>query len=126
MNNSKLLVIGRALIASLFIPSGISKLLGFAGTVGYVASAGLPFPALGAAAAVVVELVFGLALLFGFKTRIVSLVIAAFTLAAGFAFHQFWSAPAEMAQMQQIQFMKNIAIAGGLLVLAAVSGKKQQ
>ena len=64
-----LALVGRILIAYLFIPAGIGKLMGFAGTVGYINSVGLPLPEVGAAIAILVELVLGIALLVGFKTR---------------------------------------------------------
>jgi putative oxidoreductase len=111
-------LVGRILIAYLFIPAGIGKLMGFAGTVGYVASAGLPLPEVGAALAIVVELGLGIALLLGYKTRFTAFVMAAFTVAAALFFHKYWSAPDAMKMMQQINFNKNIAIAGGLIALA--------
>ncbi|MDM0057095.1 DoxX family protein [Variovorax sp. J22G47] len=113
-----LALVGRILIAYLFIPAGIGKLMGFAGTVGYITSVGLPLPQVGAAIAVIVELGLGIALLLGYKTRIVAIVMALFTIAAAVFFHKYWSAPDAMKMMQQINFNKNIAIAGGLLALA--------
>ena len=112
-------LIGRVLIAALFIPAGFGKLMGFAGTVGYIASTGLPLPQVGAAIAVVVELGVGIAFLLGFKTRISAIVLAVFTVMAAVFFHKYWSAPDAMKMMQQINFNKNIAIAGGLLAFAA-------
>ena len=114
-----LALIGRILIAYLFIPAGFGKLMGFAGTVGYITSAGLPLPQVGAVIAIVVELCLGIALLLGYKTRIVAIVMALFTVAAALFFHKYWSAPDAMKMMQTINFNKNIAIAGGLLALAA-------
>ena len=113
-----LALVGRILIAYLFIPAGIGKLMGFAGTVGYITSMGLPLPQVGAAIAVIVELGLGIALLLGYKTRVVAIVMALFTVAAAVFFHKYWSAPDAMKMMQQINFNKNIAIAGGLLALA--------
>jgi len=112
-------LIGRLMIAFLFIPAGIGKLMGFAGTVGYIASAGLPLPQAAAVLAIVVELGFGIALLLGFKTRWTAIVMALFTVATALFFHPYWSAPEAMKMMQEINFDKNIAIAGGLLALAA-------
>ena len=112
-------LVGRILIAYLFIPAGFGKLMGFAGTVGYITSAGLPLPQVDAAAAIIVELGFGIALLLGFKTRIVAIVMAVFTVATALFFHKFWAVPDAMKMMQTINFNKNIAIAGGLLVIAA-------
>jgi putative oxidoreductase len=116
---SPLALAARVLLALLFVPAGFSKIAGFAGTVGYIGSVGLPLPQLGAVIAIVVELGFGLALLVGFQTRIAALVIAVFTVAAGVFFHAFWSMPAEQVMINQIMFMKNLAIAGGLLALVA-------
>lgn len=110
---------GRLLLAALFLPAGIGKLTGFAGTVGYISSVGLPLPTVAAALAAVVEIAGGLALLFGFGTRIAALALAGFTLVASFFFHAYWAAPADQAFMQQLLFFKNIAVTGGLLALAA-------
>jgi len=109
----------RLLIAALFLPAGISKITGFAGTVGYIGSVGLPLPAVGAALAIAVEVLGALALIVGYQTRLAALVLALFTLVASFFFHAYWSVPAEQAFMQQLLFFKNIAVVGGLFVLAA-------
>ena len=112
-------LIARVLLAALFLPAGISKLTGFAGTVGYISSVGLPLPAVGAALALTVEIVGSLALLAGFGTRIAAVVLAAFTLVASFFFHAYWAVPADQAFVTQLLFFKNIAVVGGLLALAA-------
>ena len=114
-----LALLGRILLAVLFVPAGIGKLTGFAGTVGYIGSVGLPLPQLGAALAIVVALGLGLALLAGFKTRFAAAVLALFTLAASFFFHNYWALPADKAMVQQLMFMKNVAITGGLLAFVA-------
>ncbi|AEG92599.1 DoxX family protein [Ramlibacter tataouinensis] len=111
--------LGRALIALLFIPAGFSKIGGFAGVTGYIASKGLPMPAAGAALAIVVELLIGLMLLAGFKTRFSALVLAVFTVVASVVFHNFWALQGAQAMAQQQAFFKNIAVVGGLLVLMA-------
>ena len=116
---SSLALAGRLLLASLFLPAGISKLTVFAGTVGYISSVGLPLPSVAAALAAVVEIGGALALLFGFGTRIAALALAGFTLVASFFFHAYWAVPADQAFVQQLMFFKNIAVTGGLLVLAA-------
>ena len=112
-------LIGRALIALLFIPAGFSKIGGFTGTAGYIASKGLPLPEVGVVIAIVIELGAGLMLLAGFGTRIAALALAAFTLVATFIFHNYWGVPAEQQMVQQLMFFKNIAVVGGLLTLAA-------
>lgn len=110
---------GRLLLASLFLPAGIGKLTGFAGTIAYISSAGLPMPALAAAAALIVEIGGGVALIAGAGTRIAALVLALFTLVASFVFHAYWAVPADQQYVTQLLFFKNIAVAGGLLTLAA-------
>lgn len=110
---------GRLLLAALFLPAGISKLTGFQGTVGYITSVGLPLPTIAAALALVLEIAGGIALIAGAGTRIAALALAFFTLVASFFFHAYWSAPADQQFVQQLLFFKNIAVAGGLLTLAA-------
>ena len=114
-----LTLIGRLLLALLFLPAGIGKVTGFAGTVGYIASVGLPLPALGAIIALVVEITGGLALIAGFGTRLAALVLAFFTLGASFFFHAYCAVPAAQQFVTQLLFMKNMAVVGGLLTLAA-------
>jgi putative oxidoreductase len=111
-------LIGRILIALLFIPSGLAKLFGFSGTMAYIASVGLP-PALGAAIAVIVEVVLAAALLVGWHARWVALIMAVFTFGAAIFFHNFWASPPDQQLMQNINFFKNMAIAGGLLFVFA-------
>jgi putative oxidoreductase len=110
---------GRILLALLFLPAGLSKIGGFAGTAGYIASKGLPLPEVAAAIAIAIEIGGALALLAGFGTRLAALVLAVFTLVATFVFHNYWAMPADAQMMQQLMFFKNIAVVGGLLVLAA-------
>ena len=112
-------LLARLLLAALFLPAGISKISGFAGTAGYIASVGLPLPELGAAIAIAVEVLGGIALIIGFGTRWAALALAVFTLVASFFFHAYWALPAEQQMMQQLMFMKNIGVVGGLLALAA-------
>ena len=114
-----LALVGRVLLAWLFLPAGIGKLTGFAGTVGYITSVGMPMPQVAAAVALVVEIAGGLALVLGFGTRVAALVLAFFTLVASFYFHAYWSLPADKQMVQQLLFNKNVAVVGGLLVLAA-------
>ena len=114
-----LALIGRILLAIVFIPAGFGKIAGFAGTVGYATAMGLPLPQVGVALALVIELFGGLALLIGFRTRYAALALAVFTLVASYFFHAFWAVPAEQQMVQQLMFFKNIAITGGLLAFAA-------
>lgn len=112
-------LLGRVLIALLFVPAGLQKISGFAGTVGYAASVGMPMPQVAVAVGLVIEIVGGLAILLGWQTRWAALILGFFTLVASFFFHNFWAVPAEAAMMQQLMFWKNIAVVGGLLGYAA-------
>jgi putative oxidoreductase len=112
--NGVLPLIARVSIAAIFLLSGVAKLTAPAGTIGYIASAGLPLPEVGYAIALLVEIVGGLLLVVGYRTRIVAAALALFTVAAAVFFHN-----ALGDQNQFIHFFKNIAIAGGLLQIVA-------
>jgi len=103
-------LLGRILIALLFVPAGFKKLTGFQGAVEYAASAGMPVPALAIVAAIAIELGCGLLLLVGYKARWAAAALALFAVVSAIFFHFDFA-----DQMQQINFMKNLAIAGGLL-----------
>ena len=106
---------GRLLIALIFVLSGFGKITGFEGTVGYIASKGLPLPQLAAIGAIIVELGGGIMLVAGWKARWAAAAMFVFTVAAALIFHDFWAVPADQAQDQMIHFLKNISMAGGLL-----------
>jgi putative oxidoreductase len=107
-------LVGRLLIAAIFLLSGLSKLAAPAGTIGYIQSAGLPLPTLGYAVALATELGAGLLLVLGYRTRLAAAWLALFSLATAFGFHH------DLADQNQfIHFFKNIAIAGGLLQVVA-------
>ena len=106
--------VGRFMIAAIFLLSGFGKLADPAGTIAYISSAGLPLPQLAYATAVAVELLGGALLVIGYRTRIAAWALAIFTVAAAFGFHlQFAD------QNQFLHFFKNLAMAGGLLQIAA-------
>jgi putative oxidoreductase len=107
-------VIARVLLATIFVFSGIGKLLAPAATIGYIQSVGLPFATLGLIAAIAVELGGGLLLALGYKTRAVAFVLALFSLATAVLFHG-----AVGDQNQLIHLLKNVAMAGGLLQVVA-------
>jgi putative oxidoreductase len=114
-----LVLIARLLLALMFILAGLSKFGGLEGTAGYIASKGLPMPQLLAFATAALEVVGGLALAIGFHARWAALALALFTLLASLLFHNFWAMAEAQAGMQQLMFMKNLAIAGGLLLVFA-------
>lgn len=117
---SPLVVIGRVLLALMFILSGFQKLTNLEGTAGFIASGGLPFPAFLAVVVGLLELFGGLAIAIGFQARIAAFALGLFTLAATFTFHRFWAVPAEQAYVQQLMFMKNLSVAGGMFIVAAL------
>lgn len=117
--NDALALVGRILLALMFVMAGLSKIGGFAGTAGYIASKGLPLPEVLAAGTIALEVLGGLALILGWQTRWAALALAGFTALASVIFHNFWALPAEQQMMQQLMFMKNLSVVGGMLVLAA-------
>ena len=116
---SALNLIGRLLIVALFLPAGLGKISGFEGTLGYFASLGIPAPVFALVATIVIEVLGSIALIVGFQTRIVAVIMALFTLVAAATGHAVWAAPADAAFIAQLLFFKNIAVMGGLLVLAS-------
>jgi putative oxidoreductase len=113
-NTTVVPVIGRILLATIFVLSGFGKLMAPAATIGYIESSGLPFATLGLAIAIAVELGGGLLLAAGYKTRLVAAVLAGFSVVTGLAFHH-----AIGDQNQMIHLLKNFAMAGGLLQVVA-------
>jgi putative oxidoreductase len=111
--------VGRILLSLIFLTSGFGKLTGFAATVGYIGSKHVFMPQGAAIVAILCELGGGILLLVGFKARWAGLALAIFTLAAGFLFHDYWNADAAMKQFQEINFWKNVAISGGMLMVFA-------
>jgi len=108
-------LLGRILIAFIFIFAGYGKITGFEGTVGYIASKSLPMPQLAAVGAIIVELGGGLLLVAGWKARWAAAALFVFTGLAALIFHNFWAVPADQVQNTMIHFMKNISMMGGLL-----------
>ncbi|HEX7437700.1 MAG TPA: DoxX family protein, partial [Caldimonas sp.] len=96
-----------------------SKIAGFSGTVGYMQSKGMPATEALAVLTILLEVGGGLALMFGFYTRWAALALAAFTLLASLIFHNFWAVAEAQKMVQNLMFMKNVSIIGGMLVLAA-------
>ncbi len=121
MNGQKdsVALIGRIAISIMFITSGFSKLTGFSGTVAHIADKGIPFPEAAAAIAVLIELGGGLAILFGWLTRWVSLAFVVFLIVITPIFHGFWTMEGAERMANQINFMKNLTILGGFLLLYA-------
>jgi putative oxidoreductase len=103
---------GRILLSALFLLSGLGKLGAYAVTAGYMASVGVPSALL--PGAIAIEVLGALAIILGWKTRIVAAVLAGFTLMTGLIFHRNFG-----DQVQMIMFLKNVSIAGAFLLLVA-------
>ena len=119
MNPDAVALVGRILLAQLFIISGAMKIPGFEGTAGYIAAKGLPMPQVLAALTIVLELGGGLMLAAGFKTRWVAIAFFLWLIPTTFIFHKFWGIEAAQVQNQMINFMKNISIMGAMLLVFA-------
>ena len=109
-----LAVSGRVLLAAIFLWSGLGKLLDPASSLGYIGSVGLPLPEVSLVTAIIVELAGGIALVLGYRTKLVAALLALFSIATALVFHSAFG-----DQNQLIHFFKNVAMAGGLLQVAA-------
>jgi putative oxidoreductase len=112
-------LIGRILLAAIFVWSGFGKIGGFEGLAGQIASKGFPAAQAFAAATLVIEIGVGLMLVVGWKARWAALMLAAFTVIVTIVFHNFWAVPEAQKMAQQVHFMKNLAVIGGLLMVTA-------
>jgi putative oxidoreductase len=112
MTHSVISLFGRAALAMIFVMAGFGKITGYSGTVGYMESVGLPGMLL--PLVIALELGGGLALIAGFLTKPIAAALALFSVVSAFIFHANFG-----DQMQSIMFMKNIGLAGGLLLLVA-------
>ncbi len=112
-------LIGRILLATIFLLAGFGKIAGWEGTAGYMASRGMSAIPFFLTLAIVFEVLGGLSLLLGFKTKIGALALFLFLVPATLIFHNFWTYPEAAQGLQRIMFLKNLAIMGGLLMLAA-------
>jgi putative oxidoreductase len=115
------LPVGRVFLALIFVITGMTKLTHWSATMGYMASRGLPWIPVLLAIAIVFELAGGLLIVIGYRTELVALVLFAYLVPVTLVFHSFWSLHGMEAQMQMVNFLKNVAIMGGLLTLAATS-----
>lgn len=110
-------LVGRILLGAIFLMAGINKISGYEGTAGYMDSMGIPGSLL--PIVIALEIVGGLMVITGFKVKWAAYALAGFTLVAGVIFHSNFA-----DQMQSILFMKNLSIAGGLLLLASYGSGK--
>jgi putative oxidoreductase len=111
-----LIYVARFLMALIFIWTGVGKMTHFSGTQALLASQGIPLAPLATVIVIVMELGGGVLLLCGPWAKWAALVLCIYLIPVTLTMHNFWSAPPAQHQMQQIQFLKNLAIMGGLLV----------
>lgn len=113
--------VGRSMIALLFIFAGVHKLQNWEASALYMAQHGVAVIQPLLALAIVVEIGAGAGLILGFRTRLMALMLFAFTLAVNFTMHDFWAiGDADLARIEMQLFAKNMGIAGGLLVLVGL------
>jgi putative oxidoreductase len=103
---------GRVLLSMLFLLSGLGKIGAYAGTAAYMSSVGVPSALL--PAVIATEVLGALAIIVGWKTRVIAFLFAGFSLLTAVVFHNNFS-----DQIQMIMFLKNVSIAGGYLLLMA-------
>jgi putative oxidoreductase len=112
-------LLGRVLLALMFVWDGYGKIAGYAGTAGWMASVGMPMVGVFLPLAILVELGGGIALIVGWKARWVALALAGFTLVASLIFHNFWAMTGDAVMTNTLFFYKNIAVIGGMLMVFA-------
>jgi len=111
--------LGRLMMTYIFATSGIGKIFGWSSNVQYMNTRHLPMIPLLLAVAMVVEVVGSLCLITGFQARAAAFIMFLYLTAVTLIFHNYWTASEQMAGMQETHFRKNLAIMGGLLILAA-------
>jgi putative oxidoreductase len=119
-----LILLARILMMALFVLFGWNKLIDFSGTAAYMASEGLPLPTLAAAVVILMEFFVGLAIVLGFCTRPLALLLALYTLGTALVGHHFWTMAGADRMANEINFYKNLAIIGGLLLLCVTGPGK--
>ncbi len=113
-------LVGRILLAAMFLLAGVNKIGGFAGTAGWMASKGLPMTELLLVITIIVEIGGAIMIIVGWKAKIAAVALLLFTLLASFIFHDFWNlTDPQAAQTQMIMFMKNMSIMGGMVLIMA-------
>lgn len=113
------LLLSRILLVILFLLFGWEKLVNYSGAVQLMSMEGAPLPALSAVVAIVMEFFVGIALLVGFQTRPLALLLAVYTIGTAIIGHHYWSSPSAERFNMMIHFYKNLSIVGGLLALYA-------
>jgi putative oxidoreductase len=115
--NSRAVLAGRILLVALFVFSGVTKLADPTGTAAHIQAKGLPAPAVLALAAAIVEIVGGLMIMLGWKTRPATVMLIVFIALATVIFHDFWNVAGREQINQMLHAFKNVSMIGGLLIL---------
>lgn len=124
MDSKWQLLLGRVLVSAIFILSGLGKLPHFHDVAGMMAAKGIPLASVALVITLFIEIGGGLLVLTGYKVKYAALIMALWLIPVTLVFHHFWAIPAEQQQEQTVNFLKNVAIMGGLLVLAYASREK--
>lgn len=117
--NAIVLLFGRVLLSAIFILSGFTKIFAFHAMAGMLAAKGFPLAAVAAGIAIAIEVVGGLAILTGFKAKVAAWIVFLYLIPTTLMFHNFWTMQGGMRMDNQAHFLKNLAIMGGLLLLAS-------
>lgn len=121
---SFLMLLGRILMSVIFILAGIGKFMDPAGTSLYMASKGMTMIPFFLYTSAIIEILGGAFVLFGFKIRIAALVLALFLIPVTLIFHDFWNSPPTAVAEQMANFLKNLAIIGGLFYIVSSGAGK--
>lgn len=108
---------GRLLLSVIFLLSAAGKLASFSGTAGFMASKGMPAPEVFLAGAIVLEVLGGLSILTGYRQDLGAAALIVFLVPATLIFHSFWTLGGAAQQEQMANFLKNLAILGGLILV---------
>jgi putative oxidoreductase len=110
---------GRILLSLIFLQSGLNKISGFTGTAGYMASKGLPMAEVLLVVTIIIEVGAALLIVTGYKARLGAAALFLWMIPVTFIFHNYWAMPADQQMIQQIMFMKNLSLMGGMLYVMA-------
>jgi putative oxidoreductase len=113
-------LVGRLLLALIFVRSGLMKIPDWSATAGYMAAKGIPIVPVFLAATIAVEVLGGLSVALGLWARVSAAVLALYLIPVTLIFHKFWGLHGMEQQMQITNFLKNLAIMGGLTLVAAL------
>jgi putative oxidoreductase len=110
--------LARILVTAIFVYTGISKLTHFDGTAHMIGEKGVPAAAVATAIAILIELGGAIMIIVGWQTKLAAAIQFVYLIVITFMFHNFWAAPPQMHDVQLLNFLKNVGIMGGLLILA--------